>query len=136
MKLIHGATGWRAAAGCVLIAAGCGADEAGPIREPVPMPDPTPIEYPVALWDRRVQGETEILIHVNELGDVDSVMVSRSSGYVEFDSAAVAGARRLRFTPGRQGDKHIAMWTRIPIRFTQDSTASLGTPTATGIRDE
>lgn len=127
---------WRAVAGCALVATACGAEEAGPVREPVPLPDPVPIEYPEVLWDRRVQGETELLIHVNERGDVDSVRVLRRSGYFEFDSAAVAGARNLRFTPGRRGDKPVAMPIRMPVRFSQDSTASLGAPTATGIRHE
>ena len=112
----------------------CGGDE--PIEDPVPMPEPSPVDYPVALWDRKVQGETEVLIHVNEVGDVDSVLVSETSGYAEFDSAAVQGARKLRFTPGRRGDKRIAMWTRIPVRFAQDSTATLGAPRASGVRND
>jgi periplasmic protein TonB len=90
------------------------------------MPDPTPIEYPVALWDMKVQGETELMVHVNHFGDVDSVLVSKTSGYAAFDSAAVAGARKLRFTPGRKGDRHVAMWTKLPVRFAQDSTATFG----------
>jgi TonB family protein len=118
---------------CVLIVAACGDDDADAVvQEPVPMPDPTPVEYPVGLWDRRVTGETEVLVHVNEFGDVDSAVVSRTSGHAEFDSAAVGGARRLRFTPGRRGDRHVPMWTRIPVRFAQDS-ATFGAPTATGI---
>jgi len=115
-----------------LALSGCGEAD-GPVTDPVPMPDPSPIEYPVALWDRNVQGETELMIHVNEFGDVDSAVVSRTSGHEEFDSAAVNGARRLRFTPGRRGDRHVAMWTRIPVRFTQDSTATLGSSTEAGI---
>jgi TonB family protein len=58
--------------------------------------------------------------------------VSRSSGYSDFDSAAVNGARRLRFTPGQRGDRRIAMWTKIPVRFSRDSTASFGTPDGSG----
>ncbi|HEX6306826.1 MAG TPA: energy transducer TonB [Longimicrobiales bacterium] len=118
------------AAACVLVQA-CG-DGTEPVREPVPLPDPTPIAYPEGLWDRGVQGETEVLVHVNEMGDVDSVLVSKSSGYSDFDSAAVNGARRLRFTPGQRGDRRIAMWTKIPIRFARDSTW-LGTSTGSGI---
>jgi TonB family protein len=126
-------TAWLGvAAGCALAVAAC-AESEGAVQEPVPMPDPTPIEYPVALWDRRVQGETEVLIHVNQYGDVDSVLVSKASGHAEFDSAAVAGARHLRFTPGKRGDRHVAMWTRIPVRFAQDSSATLGPATASGI---
>jgi TonB family protein len=133
-------TGWMRSAlgrsvvatGCVVLAA-CG-EGAVETSQPVPMPDPTPIEYPVSLWDSKVQGETEVLIHVNQFGDVDSVLVSKASGYAEFDSAAISGARRLRFTPGKRGDRHVAMWTKIPVRFAQDSTATLGGATASGVQ--
>jgi TonB family protein len=124
-----------AVAGCVLLLAACGRDDAA-LQDPVPMPDASPIEYPVALWDSNVQGETEVLVHINEFGDVDSVLIATTSGYAEFDSAALAGARLLRFTPGRRGDKRVAVWTKIPVRFAQDSSAVVGAATATGLRNE
>ena len=111
-------------AGVLLLAACENADE--PLQQPVPMAEKNPIEYPVSMWDRRVEGETMLLVHVDEYGDVDSLYVERSSGQPAFDSAALAGARQLRFTPGRRGEKHIAMWTRLPVRFAMDSTATLG----------
>jgi TonB family protein len=114
----------------VLVAVGCGGEE-DPVHEPIPMPDPSPIEYPIALWDRGVEGETEVLLRVNEYGDVDSVLVSKPSGYEEFDSAAIAGARQLRFSPARRGERRIAMWTRLPVRFAQDSAAAARRPSAT-----
>jgi TonB family protein len=114
------------AAALVLAHVACGGEEDAAVRQPVPMPDPTPIDFPVALWDRQVEGRTEIMVRVNELGDVDSVYVDKPSGFIEFDSAAVAGARRLRFTPGRRGDRHVAMWIRLPVEFARDSTATLG----------
>ncbi|MGH7447932.1 MAG: energy transducer TonB [Longimicrobiales bacterium] len=119
---------------CVLLQACTAADEA--VQEPIPIPDPTPIAYPEGLWDRGVQGETEVLVHVDEMGDVDSVLVSKTSGFSDFDSAAVNGARRLRFTPGRRGDRRVPMWTKIPVRFSRDSTATLGTATGSGISHE
>ena len=43
-------------------------------------------------------------------------------------AAALAGGRRLRFTPGRRGDHSIAMWTQLRVRFAPDSAATLGVP--------
>ncbi len=100
------------------------------VTQPVAMGEANPVRYPLSMWDKRVEGETVLLVHVNEHGDVDSTRVERGSGHVEFDSAASAGARKLRFTPGRRGEKYVAMWTRMPIRFALDSTASLGVPVA------
>ena len=113
----------------VLCALACGERVAENEQLPVPISDPSPIEYPVSLWDRDIDGETELLVHVSDMGAVDSVLVSRSSGVEELDSAAVTGARKLRFTPGRRGERRIAKWIRLPVRFTKDSIASLGTAT-------
>jgi TonB family protein len=116
---------------CMLIAA-CNGDAV--VEEPVPIEgERSPIEYPVELWDRGVQGETVLMIHVSALGVVDSALVSVPSGYAEFDSAAVAGARNLKFTPGKRGEKRVAMWTKMPVRFARDSTATLGPSTGAGM---
>ena len=112
-----------------LLLAGC-VGEAGPVQQPEAMPDANPIEYPVAMWDSRLEGETVLMLHVSERGLVDSAFVQTTSGHAQFDSAAVQGARRLRFTPGREGDHSVAMWTRLPVRFALDSTATLGIPVA------
>ena len=105
------------------------------MEEPQLMPDPTPVRYPRALWDENVEGETEVLVHVSEAGDVMEAYVAQSSGYAEFDSAAVQGARKLRFTPGKRGSKPVAMHVRIPVRFTRDSSATVGAPSGTGARN-
>ncbi|MEO5511651.1 MAG: energy transducer TonB [Longimicrobiales bacterium] len=100
------------------------------VVQPVAMADANPVRYPVTLWDSRTEGETVLLVHVNERGDVDSTQVDIGSGHVAFDSAATTGAKKLRFTPGKRGERYVAMWTRIPIRFSLDSTATVGVPVA------
>jgi TonB family protein len=109
-----------------------GADE--PVEHPTPMPGRSPFEYPVALWDQRLEGETMLMVHVTELGQVDSAYVLDSSGFREFDSAAVSGARRLRFVPGRQGERRIPMWTKVPVRFALDTLADPTTDAGGGPR--
>jgi len=99
------------------------------------MPDPTPVRYPRALWDQDVEGETEVLVHVNEVGDVLDATVAQTSGYADFDSAAVQGARKLRFTPGKRDSKPVAMHVRIPVRFARDSSATVGLPRPAGVRN-
>lgn len=105
----------------LLLATAACAKKNEPITEPVPMPDASPFVYPVALWDRGVAGETLLMLHVTERGAVDSVRVAVSSGEVQFDSAAILGAPQLRFVPGRRGERPVAMWTRVPVRFQIDS---------------
>ncbi len=99
---------------------------------PQPIPEGSPFEYPIELWEQGEEGETMLLVHVSEVGDVDTVTVDISSGQPAFDSAAVRGAWRLRFSPARDGDRRIAAWTRVPVRFRVDSLATMGTDQGTG----
>ena len=96
------------------------------IEPPQAMSDSMPFVYPVELWDHKISGQTIVLIRVSELGVVDSVMVATTSGYEEFDSAAVQGARTMKFTPGRQGERRVPMWTKMPVRFARDTTKAMG----------
>jgi TonB family protein len=110
----------------LLLGLGCAEPEAVPIEPPQPMSDSMPFVYPVELWDRKISGQTILLIRVSELGVVDSVMVATTSGYEEFDSSAVSGARTMKFTPGRQGEHRVPMWTKMPVRFARDTTKAMG----------
>lgn len=96
---------------------GCAGD--GEIQQPTPMYGSTPIEYPLQLWDQDMEGETILRVRVTETGAVDSVEVSVSSGHAAFDSAAVAGARALRFNPARRKGERIRVWAEVPVRFSK-----------------
>lgn len=103
------------AAATLVGVAAYGGDE--PVTDPEPISIESPFRYPVGLWDAGVEGEVVVMVHVTEVGAVDSVYVVESSGRPAFDSAAVDGARELEFAPGRRGDRRIAMWARLPVRF-------------------
>lgn len=105
---------------------GCGDGVEEPLELPRPLIVESPFEYPVSLWDEGVEGETRLMVHVTATGEVDSVFVGGSSGHPEFDSAAVAGASRLRFSPGRRGDKRVDHWVVLPVRFSKDSASASG----------
>jgi TonB family protein len=110
----------------LLFCLGCAEPAEVPIEPPQAMSDSMPFVYPVELWDHKISGQTIVLIRVSELGSVDSVMVATTSGYEEFDSAAVQGARTMKFTPGRQGERRVPMWTKMPVRFARDTTKAMG----------
>lgn len=76
-----------------------------------------PIEYPRDAWAAGVGGEVLLRIRITEEGAVDSVLVMRSAGHPSLDSAAVAGALRLRYRPARQGKEAVAVWGTLPVRF-------------------
>lgn len=108
------------------LAGACLSDE--PIRRPEPLVSGSPFRYPVELWDAGTEGETVLMVHITAVGEVDSAYVFRSSGHPEFDSAAVAGAYDLRFTPGRRGEERVDMWARLPVSFTRDDSTYVRPP--------
>jgi protein TonB len=95
----------------------CGAD--AEIEQPRPLSAEIPIEYPLQMWDEDMEGETLLRVRVGDTGGVDSVEVVESSGHLSFDSAAVKGARQLRFSPARQDGKRIEVWAHVPVRFSK-----------------
>lgn len=116
---------WTTAIACVLVGA-CAEDV--PVEEPTPLTDlGTVFEYPVELWDRGVDGQTILMVHVTDMGRVDTTYVARSSGFEAFDSAALAGVREVRFSPARRGETRVPMWVRLPVRFSHDGK-TLGQP--------
>ena len=113
-------------AGLALLLCACGGAPEIPIEPPQLMSDSTPFVYPVNLWDRNMSGQTILLLRISELGVVDSVMIATPSGQPGFDSAAVQGARAMKFTAGRQGERRVAMWTKLPVRFARDTANQMG----------
>lgn len=115
----------------VLAALGCGGEHE--IEQPTPLFGEVPIEYPLHMWDQDMEGETILRVRVSDVGAVDSVEVLESSGYASFDSAAVAGARNLRFTPARRDGKRITVWAEVPVYFSKRPRPdTLGVPGSPG----
>ena len=89
------------------------------IESPSPLSASVPIDYPLDLWDQGVEGSSMLRVRVTDVGEVDSVVVMESSGYAAFDSSAVRGARTLKFSPARRGDKRIEVWAHVPVHFSK-----------------
>lgn len=109
--------GLALAAALAVGAVACGGE--GEIEQPAPLYGQLPIDYPVHLWDQDMEGETLLRVRVSDTGGVEEVQVLESSGHPAFDSAAVAGARDLRFRPARRDGKRIEVWARVPVHFSK-----------------
>jgi TonB family protein len=81
--------------------------------------DELPFRYPVALYIQRVQGNVMLRLYVDSSGFVvpDSTRVVEPSGYPALDSAALAGAARLRFRGARRRGVPIAVSMLFPVHF-------------------
>lgn len=113
--------------------AGC---EGGEVDEPELLTAEMPIEYPLDLWDRGVEGRTLLRVRVDASGRVDSVEVTESSGYAAFDSAATRGARDLEFRPARRDGEPTTVWAEVPVHFSRDTAPEPRAPDTANTDEE
>jgi len=78
--------------------------------------NPAPVYPPLA---RRMgeQGNVLLSVYVDENGQPQTVDLKKSSGYTRLDSAAKEAVRKWRFAAARQGEKMIASWVQVPVKF-------------------
>jgi protein TonB len=70
-------------------------------------------------WARRqgIEGVTQLRFEVLASGRVGRVVVDGPSGHTDFDQAAVSAIKTWRFEPARRGAEPVAVWVRLPVRF-------------------
>jgi protein TonB len=90
-----------------------------PDEKPVMVNRDLPFHYPGALYARRMQGNVTLRLYVdrNGLPVPDSTRVVESSGQAAFDSAAIIGARDLRFVPAKLHGDPMGMTILFPVYF-------------------
>ena len=116
-------------------AAACGHSSGGdavttppPAEEaPVAINPEVPVAYPPALVDRGVDGEVKLKLFADSTGKLvpESTRILESSGYPAMDSAALAGAPRLRFAPGRRHGLPVAAAFQQAIEFRHPSNSPI-----------
>ena len=86
---------------------------------PVMQNSELPFKYPLELYAQKVQGNVTLRIHIDATGTVrpESTTVVESSGYAALDSAAVHGARILRFRPAYAKGAPLAISVLFPVYF-------------------
>ena len=86
---------------------------------PVALNANSPIEYPRGLFDQGIEGTVLLKLYVDAAGSLvpDSSQVFESSGYPALDSAALAGAGQLRFSPAVRLGEPVAAAFIQPVEF-------------------
>jgi TonB family protein len=97
------------------------ADEA-----PVALNAVSPVQYPRALLEQGIEGRVLLRLYVDSAGRLvpDSTRVAESSGYPALDSAALAGAPTLRFSPALRRGRPVAAPFLQPVQFRNPNTRS------------
>jgi TonB family protein len=110
-------------------AGGGDAQSAPPPAEeaPVAINPEVPVAYPPALFDRGVDGEVKLKLFADSTGKLvpESTKILESSGYPAMDSAAMAGAPKLRFAPGRRHGLPVATAFQQAIEFRHPSSSPI-----------
>ena len=83
--------------------------------EPKPLYIPWP-KYPEGIKEIP-QGSVELMLLINEKGEVEDIAITRKLPLPELNRIAVDAARRIRFTPGMIKGVRSAMWVRLAIGF-------------------
>jgi TonB family protein len=120
----------------LLLVAGCGgsddnsADTGSPRRDdpPVALDAEPPVVYPAELYRQGIEGTVTLKLFVDDRGGVvpESTKVAESSGYAEFDSAAVAGVPRIRFAPAQRDGRPVAVAFTQPVHFRRPENRGAG----------
>ena len=98
-----------------------------PVEEPPVAINPvSPVRYPPALLAQGIEGRVLLRLFVDSAGNVipDSTRLAESSGYPALDSAALAGAPKLRFSPARRNGRPVGGAFLQPIHFRNPRTRS------------
>ena len=91
-----------------------------PAEEPPVAINPvSPVRYPPALLQQGIEGSVLLRLYVDAAGVVtpDSTRIAESSGYPALDSAALAGAAELRFSPALLRGRPVAAPFLQPVHF-------------------
>ena len=98
---------------------------------PVALNPDAPIAYPPALYEQKIEGDVTLRLFVDSTGRLvsESTRVAETSGYPALDSAALAGASKLRFAPAKRHGVAVATVFLQPVEFRQVGTTPTGTVT-------
>jgi TonB family protein len=98
--------------------AGRSGGKTGPRSETV---EPKPLYIPWPKYPQGVkqipQGSVELMLLINEKGEVQDVKVTRELPLSELNRIAVDAAWKIRFTPGTEKGIRKSMWVRLAIGF-------------------
>jgi TonB family protein len=78
--------------------------------------------YPPLLKDAGIGGRPTVHFYIDETGEVQRLLLARSSGYPALDEAALAVAATMRFSPAFNRDQRVPVWIELPVIFAPPSS--------------
>jgi TonB family protein len=75
------------------------------------------LEYPVAAMRDRLEGEVITKLLISKTGDVERVILERSSGFDILDTATINYVKRLKFLAAELNGEYRESWTSMVVKF-------------------
>lgn len=105
----------------LLVVAGCAPEARRNVADTLPQlrTQLIPFRYPLELYERGIEGDVTLRLHVDSVGAVvaESTRVVEPSGYPKLDSAAIEGAPALLFRPAVLGGRAVPLTVLFPVKF-------------------
>jgi TonB family protein len=88
----------------------------------------SPVRYPPALYEQRVEGTVVLRLYADETGAVnpDSTRIAEGSGHAALDSAALVGVSAMHFAPARLDGVPVAASFLQPVQFRHPEASGPG----------
>lgn len=74
--------------------------------------------YPSVSRELGEQGKVLLRVLVNAAGEVEQIILRKSSGFERLDSAAHETVKQWRFVSAHRGQQAVSAWVVVPISFT------------------
>lgn len=73
--------------------------------------------YPESARRAGAQGVTVLKLQILENGKVGQVLIEESAGHPDLDTEAAKAVKQWLFEPARIGNKPVAIWVLLPVKF-------------------
>ncbi|NJD69242.1 MAG: energy transducer TonB [candidate division NC10 bacterium] len=73
--------------------------------------------YPDSARREGIEGVSLLRFEIRADGTVDKALIERSAGHRDLARAALEAVKKWRFEPARQGNRPVAVWVTLPVRF-------------------
>lgn len=76
------------------------------------------LKYPKSAYEDKVEGKTVVKVKIDKNGKQADTQIAKSSGNSDLDDEALRAVKTLKnWNPGTVGEKAVATWVQIPVKF-------------------
>jgi TonB family protein len=82
------------------------------------------VVYPEEYKAQKIEGSVELMVWVDEKGEVSQVSVTKPMEIEAFNQAAIEAAGKYKFKPALQGGKPVGTWMTMTVNFRVENPAT------------